>query len=79
MSKNFVKDLPIKPDISRPRWDQGTFDGRVRHFFTITNPLNLLASDAELERSRDIVVKYRYVLLDLPFNQHIACSIRDLG
>lgn len=46
-------------DIDSPRYDQSTFEGRARHFFITTNPLNVLASDEELERARSIVEAYR--------------------
>lgn len=47
-------------NIDEPRWDQSTYEGRANHFFTTTNPLNLLCSERELENARTIVVKYRY-------------------
>lgn len=46
-------------DIDKPRWDQSTYWGRVRHFWVITNPLNLLYSDKELNHSKEIVERYR--------------------
>lgn len=48
-----------KINIDEPRWDQGTYWGRAKHFFTTTNPLNLLCSGAELDRARDIVTRFR--------------------
>uniref|UniRef100_A0A8C2M843 Sideroflexin-3 n=1 Tax=Cricetulus griseus TaxID=10029 RepID=A0A8C2M843_CRIGR len=52
-------DLPLDINIQRPRWDQSTFLGRARHFFTVTDPRNLLLSDDQLEASRNIVQNYR--------------------
>jgi len=49
-------------DISRPQFDQTTYVGRAKHFFVITNPLNILASASELEESKRIITEYRYNL-----------------
>lgn len=46
-------------DIDQPRWNQSTYWGRATHFFTTTNPLNLFSSPAALDKSKDIVTRYR--------------------
>jgi len=51
--------LPPKFDIDTPRWDQSTYWGRARQFFTTTNTLNLFVTPSQLEEARDTVVRYR--------------------
>lgn len=46
-------------DIERPRYDQSTYIGRAKHFFIITNPLNLFACPKTLEKAKETVTKYR--------------------
>lgn len=46
-------------DLSSPRYDQSTFEGRAKHFFATTNPLNVLASDESLDNAKKIVEAYR--------------------
>uniref|UniRef100_A0A8C8ZB97 Sidoreflexin n=1 Tax=Prolemur simus TaxID=1328070 RepID=A0A8C8ZB97_PROSS len=52
-------ELPLDINIQEPRWDQSTFLGRAQHFFTVTDPRNLLLSGAQLEASQNIVQNYR--------------------
>ncbi|XP_053946227.1 sideroflexin-1-3 [Anastrepha ludens] len=53
-----VAKLPVI-DIDQPKYDQSTYLNRAKHFFLLTNPLNLLASNGELERAKRIIQNYR--------------------
>lgn len=46
-------------NLDEPRWDQSSFVGRAKHFFVTTNPLNVLASDDELDAAKRTVLEYR--------------------
>ncbi|XP_044755860.1 sideroflexin-1-3 isoform X2 [Coccinella septempunctata] len=46
-------------DIDKSEYDLDTFLGRCKHFFVITNPLNLFVSDAELEKAKELVIACR--------------------
>jgi len=50
---------PGRVNLDVPRWDQSTYEGRARHFFTTTNPLNLLTSPAKLDWAKDVVTRHR--------------------
>lgn len=43
-------------DLTKPKYDQSTFLNRAKHFFLLTNPLNILSTSSQLERARHIVV-----------------------
>lgn len=45
-------------DLSRPRYDQSTFGGRLKYFFETANPLNIFASNRRLEEARKLVIQY---------------------
>lgn len=54
----FSVEMAARLDLSKPRYDQSTFEGRAKHFFVTTNPLNVLISDAEIDKSAKIVKAY---------------------
>lgn len=50
--------LPSNIDLSKPQFDQSTYWNRAKHFILVTNPLNVLVSNAELDRAARIVKDY---------------------
>jgi len=46
-------------DIDQPRWSQDTFIGRLKHFFTITDPRTALCTEEELDNASKLVQQYR--------------------
>ncbi|WWD21665.1 hypothetical protein CI109_106151 [Kwoniella shandongensis] len=45
-------------DISQPRFDLGTYGGRLTYFYSTTSPLTLLASSSELEKAQKDVTHF---------------------
>ena len=52
-------------NIEVPRYDQSTYEGRAKHFFVITNPLNIFCGAKELEDAKQLVTLYRSVNISL--------------
>jgi sideroflexin-1/3 len=46
-------------NLDQPRFDQSTFEGRAKYFFITTNPLNVLATDEDLDKAKAVVVAYK--------------------
>jgi len=53
------KDENGRLDLDKPRWLQDNFTGRAMHFFSVTDPRNLLATNAQLEAAKKLVSEYR--------------------
>lgn len=51
--------LPDGVDLTKPKYEQGTYVNRAKHFFLLTNPLNLLASGKDLDNAKRIIVEYK--------------------
>ncbi|KHN86970.1 Putative sideroflexin-1.1 [Toxocara canis] len=56
-----LSSLPAskRPDISKPRWPQNTYEGRIRHYWATANPKNLFYRTAEIEAAQKTVIDYR--------------------
>ncbi|TPX64957.1 hypothetical protein SpCBS45565_g05494 [Spizellomyces sp. 'palustris'] len=50
---------PERIDLDKPRHDQSTYWGRLKHFSEITDPRNLLATNGQLEAARKLIEEYR--------------------
>ncbi|KAL7750020.1 Sideroflexin FSF1 [Sorochytrium milnesiophthora] len=48
-------------DLSGSRYDQSMYWGRVRHFMEVTDPRTLFASDAELQRAKQLIEQYNAI------------------
>lgn len=46
-------------NIEKPRYDQEIYWGRAKHFFAITNPINVFATQKSLDNAKSIVSAHR--------------------
>ena len=53
------KDENGRLNLEKPKWQQDSFGGRAKHFFTVTDPRNLFASNAQLEAAQKLVKEYK--------------------
>lgn len=51
--------LPSGVDLTKPKFDQSTYVNRAKHFFLLTNPANLWASDKDLDNAKRIITEYK--------------------
>lgn len=77
MDRSVDNPSQLQVDLSRPRYDQGTFAGRAKYFFETANPLNLLVSSKRLEKAAELVELHRY---DRTVNAaEVSIFIKDLN
>jgi len=55
-----------RPNIVKPRYDQSTYWGRARHFFLTTNPLNVFASEEDLDRAQCVTHNFIHCIDEEP-------------
>jgi sideroflexin-1/3 len=65
-------------NIDEPRFDQSTFEGRARHFFITTNPLNVLVTDDKLNAAKSIVDNYRNGIEDSTLSEDDIWNAKEL-
>lgn len=58
-----------KIDITKDRYDQSTYIGRLQHFSEITNPLNLLHSSSYLDSQKQLLKDYKAGLVNPTANE----------
>jgi len=45
--------------VDQPLWDMSTFNGRLRHFFYVTDPRTVLTTSSRLHGAKILVEQYR--------------------
>ena len=50
-------------DLDKPRWLQDSYLGRAKHFFSVTDPRNVLLSGRQLDGAKELLNLYRYFRL----------------
>nr|XP_009862462.1 sideroflexin-2-like isoform X1 [Ciona intestinalis] len=53
------KSCKLSVDLEKPRWDQSTFGGRLKHFYAITDMRKLFVPDSQLDHAKNLVLAYR--------------------
>ncbi|KAL5263619.1 hypothetical protein ACHWQZ_G008849 [Mnemiopsis leidyi] len=46
-------------DLDKPRWQQNSYIGRAKHFFSVTDPRNVLLRGSQLDQAKVLLQKYR--------------------
>ena len=50
---------PTKIDLSKPRYDQSSYTGRIQHFLDVIDPFTLFTSDTQLKHALTLIDKYK--------------------
>lgn len=53
-----VSEAP-RIDLSKPRYDQSTYIGRATHFFEVTDPRNVLLTNKQLYKAKELLELYK--------------------
>ena len=48
-------------DLDKPRWQQNTYLGRAKHFFSVTDPRNVLLRGTQFDKAKELLQLYRYI------------------